>query len=105
MLDVEAARQASTVATCWRKASSRQCRLAPLEETADRRVAFETNRDFIGLARCAVCACSREQLSAGSAVGLIFGEPRISGYLGHRRKSGAPTMQLSKGQSAIDSDH
>ena len=46
--------------------------------------------------------CLGQQLRARSPIRLVFGEPRIGGW--HGLKSGAGTVRLRDGQSAIDCD-
>src|SRR5712691_4783294 len=85
--------------------SSRQGRLTALQETADRGVALETDRDLVCAAGFVICARLGKQLRARSPVGLVFGEPHIGGYLLHRLETGAGTVHLRDRQSAIDCDH
>src|SRR5712691_5806030 len=85
--------------------SSRQGRLTPLQETTDRRVALETDRDLVCAAGFAMCACPGQQLRARSPVGLVFREPHIGGDLLHRLETAVGALHLRDSQSAIDSHH
>jgi len=59
-------------------ANQRARPLTPLQKAADRGVALETDRDFVGVAGFILCACLGQQLRACSPVGLVFGEPHIA---------------------------
>ncbi|SRR5258707_11106404 len=59
--------------------SRRQRRLTLLQESSDRGIALETDCDFVRVTGFAVCTCLAQQLRACRPVGLVFGEPHISG--------------------------
>jgi hypothetical protein len=54
--------------------SSHQRRLTPLQEAADRGIAFETDGNFVCSARFGMTICPRQQFGACRPVGLVLDE-------------------------------
>lgn len=79
-------------------------RVTTLQETTDRRIALETNRDLIRLARVVTRARLRQQLRARRPVWLVFGDACVDSDIRHHLLSRRRPANLRNGEGTIDRD-
>src|SRR6266404_5510916 len=76
--------------------------LSLLEESTHWRVALQSNRDLVRLARFAERTGLRQQHRTRRPIGLIFREPLVRCYFLHNDKGGSSAMQFRNRQRSID---